>query len=100
MAVKTIKKTKTEEELKIPSSYYVIFHNDDYTTMEFVIDVLVNIFNKALPEAESLMIKVHNKGKAIVGKYSYDVALTKVNQTIKIARNEGHPLRVTMEKED
>lgn len=101
MSTETVEKQKIDidEELKEPSNYKVLFHNDDYTTQEFVTEVLVDIFHKNYKEAETLMIKVHTEGKAVVGSYSYDIALTKVNHTTKLARSQDFPLRVTMEEE-
>ena len=91
---------KTRERVLIeePRQYKVIFHNDDFTTMEFVTDVLRRVFNKPADEAVVLMMKVHREGQATVGVYSYDVAMTKASQTMSMARNEGFPLRVTCEQ--
>ena len=92
---------KTREHLKIelPREYKVIFHNDDFTTMDFVTEVLRAVFNKGSNEAVLLMMKVHREGHAIVGVYTYDEAMTKTNQAISMARSEGFPLRVTCEPE-
>lgn len=91
---------KTRERVLIeePRQYKVIFHNDDFTTMEFVTDVLRRVFNKPADEAVVLMMKVHREGQATVGVYSYDVAMTKASLTMSLARNEGFPLRVTCEQ--
>lgn len=85
-------------EPKEPEEYRVILLNDDFTTMEFVISVLMTIFHKTLPEATKIMIDVHRKGRGIVGEYSYDIAATKINQVHLLARQMGFPLRCTMEK--
>ena len=92
---------KTRERVKIeePHHYKVIFHNDDFTTMEFVTEVLRQVFSKPVDEAVVLMMKVHREGQAIVGVYSYDVAMTKAGQAMSMARNEGFPLKVTCEPE-
>ena len=82
-----------------PRQYKVIFHNDDFTTMEFVTDVLRRVFNKAVDEAVVLMMKVHREGQAMVGIYTYDVAMTKASMATSMARNEGFPLRITCEPE-
>ena len=82
-----------------PKHYKVIFHNDDFTTMEFVTDVLRRVFNKPADEAVTLMMRVHREGQAIVGIYSYDVAMTKASQATAMARNEGFPLKITCEPE-
>lgn len=88
-----------EEETEDPKKYKVLFHNDDYTTMEFVVRVLKRIFHKSKSEATEIMLKVHNSGSGVAGVYSKQIAETKVEQTIKWAREEGHPLMVTMEPE-
>jgi len=80
-----------------PRQYKVIFHNDDFTTMEFVTDVLRVVFNKHADEAVTLMMKVHREGQAVVGVYSYDMAMTKASQATTMARNEGYPLKITCE---
>lgn len=91
---------KSRERILVeePRQYKVIFHNDDFTTMEFVTDVLRRVFNKPADEAVTLMMKVHREGQAIVGIYSYDVAMTKATLTMSMARKEGFPLRVTCEQ--
>jgi len=85
-------------EPKEPEEYRVLLLNDDFTTMEFVVSVLMTIFHKTLPEATRIMIDVHRKGRGIVGEYSYDIAATKINQVHSLARQMGFPLRCTMEK--
>ena len=73
-------------------------HNDDFTTMEFVVQILVEIFNKSEAEAESLMMTVHKGGKAVIGCYSYDIAVTKVNAAITRAKAAGFPFKITVEE--
>ncbi len=92
---------KSRERILVeePRQYKVIFHNDDVTTMEFVTDVLRRVFNKPADEAVALMMKVHREGQAIVGVYSYDVAMTKASQATAMARQEGFPLNITCEPE-
>lgn len=92
---------KSRERVLIeePRQYKVIFHNDDFTTMEFVTDVLRWVFNKPADEAVTLMMRVHQEGQAVVGIYSYDVAMTKASQATAMARNEGFPLKITCEPE-
>lgn len=80
-----------------PRQYKVIFHNDDFTTMEFVTEVLRRVFNKPADEAVALMMKVHREGLAVVGVYSYDVAMTKAAAATSIARQQGFPLIITCE---
>ena len=88
---------KTRVKAKEPKRYKVIMHNDDFTSMEFVIFVLMNIFNKNEMEANDLMMKVHKGGSAIVGTYSYDIAKSKMEKTTALARQEGFPFKVTIE---
>lgn len=89
--------TKVELEITNPPMYRVILHNDDYTPMDFVIDILVNIFHKSLDEAEDLMWQVHKKGKAVCGIYVKEIAATKVHQVRSKAKANGFPLLATME---
>lgn len=87
------------EKVKKPDMYKVLLHNDHYTTMEFVVEVLTTIFKKDRAEAVHLMLFVHQKGRAVAGIYTRDVAETKVEKTLTYAREQGHPLLVTMEKD-
>jgi ATP-dependent Clp protease adaptor protein ClpS len=82
-----------------PRLYKVIFHNDDYTTQEFVIDVLRTFFQKTETEATFIMLTVHKKGAGVAGVYTRDIAETKVQQVMKIAREYGMPLLLTSEPE-
>ena len=79
--------------------YKVIMHNDDVTTMDFVVMVLTDVFYKTEEEAESLMLEIHNNGSAIVGRYTWDIARTKQQRVQTLAAQEDFPLRVTLEKE-
>lgn len=98
MSIQNSLKERTNINVKEPSHYCVVMHNDDFTTMEFVVDVLIDIFKKNEAEAEVLMMKVHHEGKAVVGKYPYDIALTKVGKALKRAQSEGFPFRMTVEE--
>ena len=91
--------TKKKKKTKKPKKYKVIFHNDDYTTMEFVIHVLETIFRKTSPEAYQIMLHVHQTGAGVAGVYAFNIAETKIHQTMELARAEGPPLMVTMEPE-
>jgi ATP-dependent Clp protease adaptor protein ClpS len=91
--------TKTRPKTKKPSLYKVLLLNDDYTPMEFVVHVLEKYFNKGREDATRIMLHVHHKGVGICGVYTYEVAETKVTQVIDFARQHGHPLQCTMEKE-
>ena len=98
METGTITKQKHKIKIKKPKNYKVIMHNDDYTTMEFVIDVLVKIFNKSLVDAEKIMLDVHKRGRGIAGIYSYDIAITKVTIAMSMAESEGFPFKLTIEE--
>lgn len=84
---------KDQTRTKIPRRYKVIFYNDDFTTMDFVIYVLKNIFGKSGEEAYKLMMTVHKSDCAVVGVYTRDIAYTKVNKAMELARNEGYPFK-------
>lgn len=99
MSEKTIIKEIVDDEIKTPKMYRVILLNDDYTTMEFVVKILMTVFNKNVNEAEKIMLDVHYKGKGIVGVYTYDIARTKIISVEKLARMEEFPLKVIMEEE-
>ena len=81
-----------------PENYRVILLNDDFTPMDFVVAVLVSIFNKSQEEAETLMFKVHKTGQASVGIYVYDIAATKCFQVLTAAKNNNFPLQCKVEK--
>jgi len=83
---------------KPPRMYKVILLNDDYTTMDFVIEVLQRFFAMNRERAMQIMLKVHNEGSAVCGVYSLDVAETKVTQVSEFAKQHGHPLRCSMEE--
>jgi ATP-dependent Clp protease adaptor protein ClpS len=90
---------KTRQKTDKPKLYKVILHNDDYTTMEFVVIVLETIFNKSPAEAYRVMMHVHTRGAGVAGVYSYEVAETKIAMTHERAKDAGHPLRCSMEPE-
>ena len=93
-------KHELEGELSVrePKQYLVYLLNDDYTSMDFVIDVLINIFHKNYQEAEQIMLDVHKKDRGICGVFTYEVAETKVMQVSKLSREQGFPLKATMEE--
>jgi len=91
---------KEEIEIKEPNLWRVIFHNDDKTTMEFVIFLLLQIFHKTMEEATEITLQVHNKNAAIVGVYTHEVAENKMNVCVNTARQEGFPLNVSIEEEE
>ncbi|MGO9835126.1 MAG: ATP-dependent Clp protease adaptor ClpS [Polyangiaceae bacterium] len=92
---------EVEERRKVavPKRYKVIFHNDDYTTMEYVVGVLRRFFHRTETEALHIMLTVHKKGRAVAGIYPRDVAETKVAEVMRDARENGHPLLLTAEPE-
>ena len=92
--------TLTRTRTKKPSMYKVLMLNDDYTPMEFVVDVLQNIFQKNREEATRIMLHVHQKGVGVCGVYTYEIAETKVAQTMDLAKEADHPLQVTLEPDD
>ena len=95
---KVVHRKNTKFKLKEPPRYNVIMHNDDVTTMDFVVYVLVRIFRKSEDEAETLMLKIHNEGSAIVGTYSQDIAQSKANYTMNLAKANNFPLQLTIEE--
>lgn len=90
--------TKPKTKPKKPSMYKVLLLNDDYTPMEFVVEVLERFFRKSQEEATQIMLHVHQKGVGICGVFTYEVAETKVVQVIDHARKHQHPLQCTLEK--
>ena len=87
------------QKVEPPKKFKVILHNEDYTPMEFVVLVLMDVFNYGVHRAHEVMLQVHEQGKGIAGAYSKEIALMKVKKCNQIARYEGHPLLVTMEAE-
>jgi ATP-dependent Clp protease adaptor protein ClpS len=91
--------SEIDHELKEPPMYKVMLLNDDYTTMEFVVEVLVYVFQKSPEEATRIMLNVHRRGVGICGIYPFEVAETKVNTVETLARENGFPLKCVMERE-
>ena len=95
--------TEIESEIDVkieePKRFKVIMLNDNYTTMEFVIEILISIFKKTQEEATDIMLKIHNNGSAVCGVYPYEIALTKVKQVEYNARKVGFPLKAIMQEE-
>ncbi|MBF0561684.1 MAG: ATP-dependent Clp protease adapter ClpS [Alphaproteobacteria bacterium] len=91
--------TKSRLKTKRPSMYKVLMLNDDYTPMEFVVHVLESYFNKSREEATRIMLHVHQRGVGICGVFTYEVAETKVQQVMDLARRNQHPLQCTIEKD-
>lgn len=98
MAVQGETREKTRINIREPKRYRVVMHNDDFTPMDFVVEILMDIFRKDGPEAERLMLMVHESGRAAVGAYPYDIAITKVETALGRAKDEGYPFRMTVEE--
>ena len=92
--------TQSEDDVAEPPLFRVLLLNDDYTTMDFVITVLMGVFSKSPDEAARIMLNVHQQGVGICGVYPFEIAETKVDTVHALARENGFPLRCTMEKED
>ena len=88
---------ESKPKLKEPPEYAVLVHNDDYTTMEFVVEVLRRYFHKVEEEAVQIMLQIHQKGKGVAGIYSHEIAETKVMQVHDYSRSKGFPLRCSIE---
>jgi ATP-dependent Clp protease adaptor protein ClpS len=89
---------RQKTRLKEPKLYRVILHNDDYTTMDFVVTVIVSVFHKSAAEATKIMLDVHKKGQGVVGVYTFDIASTKASQVHEMARQNEFPLRASCEE--
>ena len=89
---------KERIKIKKSSKFKVIMYNDCFTSMDFLIYILIKIFNKNNEEAFNLMMSVHKGGSAVVGIYSYDIAKTKVEKSLSLAKDEGYPFRIKVEE--
>ena len=87
-----VESENAKQKLKLPNKFEVLLLNDDYTSMDFVIDVLRKFFNKEFFVAEAIMLKIHIDGEAVCGTYSFDIAQTKVSQVIEYSRKNDQPL--------
>ncbi|QCD52282.1 ATP-dependent Clp protease adaptor ClpS [Campylobacter sp. RM16192] len=96
---RTLENTSLKEKIKFPKKFKVILLNDDVTSMDFVVDVLTQIFHHSAQSAITLMLKVHNEGSAVCGVYIKEIALSKQNEVRKVAISAGYPLRVNIEEE-
>jgi len=88
-----------ELDLEEPKKFKVFLLNDDYSTMDFVIDVLVKVFRKTVDEASAIMLNIHNNGREVCGIYTHEIAATKVAQVKTMSREQGFPLKAVMEEE-
>jgi ATP-dependent Clp protease adaptor protein ClpS len=95
----TVIQERVQEKTKDPTLYKVVLLNDDYTTMEFVVQVLEDIFQKSPAEAYRIMMHVHVNGRGIAGVYPWEIAESKAEKTIALAREAGFPLRAVTEEE-
>ena len=89
---------KSEEKVSSPPLYKVLMHNDDYTTMEFVVSMLESIFHLPSTEADQIMLQIHMRGIGVCGTYPYEIAETKVHQVYVMARQDGFPLKCSLEE--
>jgi ATP-dependent Clp protease adaptor protein ClpS len=90
-------KERSQEKTQEPSFYNVVLLNDDYTPMQFVVDVLESVFQRSPAESYRIMMQVHMNGRGVAGSYPWEVAETKVDMLMSLAREAGHPLQATIE---
>jgi ATP-dependent Clp protease adaptor protein ClpS len=95
-----VEKTESEEKLERPPLYKVFLHNDDFTTMEFVVFILQTVFNHGESDAVRIMLNVHRQGMGLAGVYTYEVAEMKVEKVTSLAQANEFPLLCTMEEDD
>lgn len=93
-------RVEEEVEITMPKMWHVIFHNDDKTSMDFVIFLLLQIFHKSIDEATQITLTVHTKNAASAGLFTHEVAESKMNTCVNTARENGYPLHVTIEEEE
>jgi ATP-dependent Clp protease adaptor protein ClpS len=91
---KTIERT----EVRYPDRFKIIMWNDDFTPMDFVVQLLVELFDRPLNDAKAIMVDIHEEGKGIAGEYNFEIAEQKVHEGSTISRHNGYPLKITMEK--
>ncbi|MDX9813990.1 MAG: ATP-dependent Clp protease adaptor ClpS [Sulfurimonas sp.] len=99
MGLKSDIEVLSELLVKFPKKWVVILLNDDYTSMEFVVEVLMQIFHKSHDEAKKIMLDIHNNGKGVCGVYTHEIAQTKLHQVHSAAKNNSFPLKAIMEQE-
>ncbi|MCF8024583.1 MAG: ATP-dependent Clp protease adapter ClpS [Desulfobacteraceae bacterium] len=90
--------SETRKSLQEPPMFRVVLHNDDYTTMDFVVELLMHVFYKSFEDATRIMLRVHRAGKGECGVYTYEVAETKIETVHQLAKQRGFPLKSSMEK--
>ena len=96
--VKTKVSSKTQTDIYYPDRFNVVLINDDYTPVEFVIHLLIEIFNKSINQAKDITLTIHREGRAIAGTYNFEIGEQKVQEATVISRLNGHPLQITLEK--
>jgi ATP-dependent Clp protease adaptor protein ClpS len=96
--LETQEKIQDDQQTQEPPLYRVLLHNDDYTTMAFVIEILMGVFKRNLADATRIMMNVHRKGIGVCGMYPYEIAETKVDTVEMLAKANGFPLKCSMEK--
>jgi len=99
MATNTHLEIDEDTALKYPKKYKVFLLNDDYTSMDFVVDILMSIFHKNYEQAQNIMLEVHKNDRGLCGIYTYEIAETKIIQVKRKAKGSGFPLKATMEEE-
>lgn len=99
MATHTEHEVMNEVKIEYPKKYKVLLLNDDYSSMDFVIDILMSIFHKSYEEAEAVMLEIHKKDRGVCGIYTHEIAETKVIEVHRRARDNGFPLKAIMEEE-
>ena len=100
MSTTTETKEKVKVQLKPPSMWKVLFMNDDVTPMEFVIELLVNIFGHSESSAKDVTLEIHNTGSGVAGVYNYEIAEQRALESTQLSRNNGYPLRIQLESEE
>lgn len=90
--------TRSETRVQYPSKYNVVFHNDDFTPMEFVISLLVEVFDRSLEQAKQITVQIHESGQGIAGTYYHEVAEQKQQESVVLSRHNGHPLKITLKE--
>ncbi|MDR1559307.1 MAG: ATP-dependent Clp protease adaptor ClpS [Clostridiales bacterium] len=98
MAEQTQARVRSKLELREPKMFAVVVHNDDITTMDFVVEVLVKVFRKTTAEGAQIMMNVHERGKGVAGVYTYDIAVTKKFQADMMSREYNFPLKLTVDE--
>ena len=99
MATNIHLETDEETTLKYPKKYKVYLLNDDYTSMDFVVDILINIFHKSYEQAQNIMLNIHKNNRGLCGIYTYEIAETKIMQVKHKAKESGFPLKAILEEE-